>query len=106
MLPITSLDRIPDDPAELERYDRSVHTPIMRRIPEVHTARFGRVLEPADAGLARTTSSRTLPSTSELRSAWLASAEMTDGPGDVANVASGVVTITLCSDEDFPPLAP
>jgi hypothetical protein len=107
LLRITSLDGIPDDPAEFEPYDRSVHTPAVRRIPEVCTVRFGRILEPADAGLAPYDLESDV-SVDERASLGVAfpSAETDRWACRRAARRERWVTISLCNDEDFPPLAP
>jgi uncharacterized protein (TIGR02118 family) len=104
MLRITSLHGFPDDPEEFDRYYRSIHTPIVQRIPGVRNIRFGRVLrtvegEPAPYYLV---SDVYFDDMAALENA-LASPEMQEAIADVSNFATGGVTIMLCEYEDFAP---
>lgn len=104
MVRITSLHRPPADPDEFDRYYRSVHTPIVQRIPGVRNIRFGRVLRTADGELAPyyLVSDVYFDDMAALETA-LASPEMQEALADVPNFATGGVTIMFCESEDFAP---
>lgn len=105
MVRITSLHGFPTDPHEFDRYYRSIHTPIVQRIPGVRNIRFGRALQTVDGEPAPyyVVSDVYFDDLAALENA-LASPEMKEAIDDVPNFATGGVTIMLCEFEDFAPV--
>jgi uncharacterized protein (TIGR02118 family) len=104
LLRITSLHGEPADPQKFDDYYRSVHTPIVQRIPGVQNIRFGRVLGTADGEPAPyyLVSDVYFDDRAAFERA-LESPEMNEAIADVPNFATGGVTIMFCEYEDFPP---
>lgn len=106
MVRITSLHGFPTDPEEFDRHYRSIHTPIVQRIPGVRNIRFGRVFRTIDGEPAPyyLVSDVYFDDVDALERA-LASPEMQEAIADVPNFATGGVTIMFCEYEDFSPAA-
>ena len=104
MVRITSLHGFPADPDEFDRYYRSVHTPIVQRVPGVRNIRFGRALQTVDGEAAPyyLVSDVYFDDRASLEAA-LESPEMKEAIADVPNFATGGVTIMFCEFEDFEP---
>jgi len=104
MVRITSLHGFPADPEEFDRYYRSIHTPIVQRIPGVRNIRFGRVVRTVDGKAAPyyLVSDVYFDDMTALENA-LASPEMQEAIADVPTFATGGVTIMFCEYEDFAP---
>lgn len=104
MLRITSLHGEPVDREQFDDYYRSVHTPIVQRIPGVRNIRFGRVLDTVDGEPAPyyLVCDVCFDDQAAFERA-LESPEMNEAISDVPNFATGGVTIMFCEYEDFPP---
>jgi uncharacterized protein (TIGR02118 family) len=105
MVRITSLHGFPTDTDEFDRYYRSVHTPIVQRVPGVRNIRFGRALQTVDGEPAPyyLVSDVYFDNLAALEAA-LESPEMKEAIDDVPNFATGGVTIMFCEFEDFEPV--
>lgn len=104
LIRIVSLHGHPDDPGEFDRYYRDVHTPLVQRIPGVRKIRLGRVVGMGDASEPPyyLVSDVYFDDAAALQAAQQ-TPEMAAALADVANFATGGVTIMLCEYEDVAP---
>ena len=104
MLRITSLHGEPSDREQFDHYYRSVHTPMVQRIPGVRNIRFGRILDTVDGEPPPyyLVSDVYFDDRASFEAA-MQSPQMKQAIADVPNFATGGVTIMFCEYEDFPP---